>query len=65
MWLTGNPRNTTLVAVGLRAGHENGGKPAVASTLPLTFDGKARPSSTGGRGCFPIFNFFAVASLAG
>jgi len=42
------------VAVGLRAIPEIGGEPPAASTLPLTFDGKARPSFTGGLLRVPI-----------
>jgi len=34
-------RNTTLVAVGLRAKHENGGEHPFASSLSLTLQGKA------------------------
>jgi hypothetical protein len=50
------------VAVGLRAGPGNGGEYPLASTLRLTFNGKARASSMGGHG-FPDFHLLLSADF--
>ncbi|MFG1277198.1 hypothetical protein [Xanthobacter autotrophicus] len=62
MWLIKKSEEHDTGGVGLRAREGNGGKPALASTLSLTFDRKAHPSSMGRHG-FPDFHLLLSADI--